>query len=408
MSRDLTAAEAAARLGVKRDTLYAYVSRGMVSRRLSSDGRTSRFDPDEIDRLRRGRRRRAPGEVDAVLATAITSVDDDALLVRGQDLTALVRAGATFEQVIDLIWQADPGNWTPAPALLERVQFVQAQLPVGTGLLERLRITVALAGSDPLRHDLSAAGVVGAGRALLGLTIQGLPMVAAGAVAPASSAAGRLWPRLGATSGSAAQLRVLDAALAVLVDHGLAVSTFGARLAASVRADPYSVVSAGLGVLGGVLHGAASAQVHELFERAEAIGPANAVGDFHRRGRPIPGFGHVIYRARDPRQILLDQVLRQSWPDDPRLDVVDGVIGAVCSRSEVVANVDLALGALTWLAGWSSDSGEAIFAISRIGGWLAHALEEYDEEPLRFRPRARYVGPRPVPASADGGTEGGA
>ncbi|MCP5027955.1 MAG: hypothetical protein GY929_16895 [Actinomycetia bacterium] len=419
MSRDLTATEAAARLGVKRDTLYAYVSRGMVSRRVSTDGRSSRFDAAEIDSLRRGRRRRATGEIDAVLATSITSIDDAVLLIRGHDLPDLVAGGASFEAVVDLLWDAAPGALTAPVARREEVQRVQALLSADTDLLQRLRITVAMAGADPLRHDLSAAGVVGAGRALIGLMVDGLP-VRAPAAAPDRSAFGaptpedgvaaepplaaRLWARLGAAPTSPARVRVLDAAMALLVDHGLAVSTFGARLAASVRADPYSVVTAGLGVIGGTRHGAASAQVHELLERAAVVGPAAAVGEFHRRGGFIPGFGHVIYRQRDPRQVLLDLHLRRGWPDDPRMDLLDGVFTAVRSRSEVVANVDLTLGALTWLTGWSADSGEAIFAIARTAGWLAHALEEYDEEPLRFRPRARYVGPRTGSPESDGGT----
>lgn len=65
-------------------------------------------------------------------------------------------------------------------------------------------------------------------------------------------------------------------------------------------------------------------------------------------------------------------------------------------------NVDLALGAFTWLADMAPDAGEAVFAISRTAGWIAHGLEEYTEPPLRFRPRARYTGPRQArPGVAD-------
>jgi citrate synthase len=405
VTQDLSAAEAAARLGVKRDTLYAYVSRGMVSRRVSSDGRTSRFDADEIDQLRRGRRRRATGEVDALLSTALTSVSDQILLLRGHDLIELVAGGATFETVVEVLWDTGPAPWVSNPGLLTVSQRVQDALPETAELLERLRVTVAVAGADPLRHDLSDSGVIGAGRSLLALMIDSLPVGATTTPGRHTPMAERLWARLGSDPGTPAQLRALDVALALLVDHGLAVSTFGARLAASVRADPYSVVAAGLGVIGGVLHGAASSQVHELLDRAATVGAVTAVGEGHRRGGPTPGFGHVIYRHHDPRQVLLDQVLREAWVDDPRLTVLDDVVEAVRSRSEVVANVDLALGALTWLAGWPGEAGEAIFAVSRTGGWLAHALEEYREQPLRFRPRARYVGP-PLGSSPPGGGTG--
>jgi citrate synthase len=81
------------------------------------------------------------------------------------------------------------------------------------------------------------------------------------------------------------------------------------------------------------------------------------------------------------------------WGGDPRLGTVHAVRDLVGRRSDAIPNVDLALGALTWLAGMPPDAGEAIFAIARTGGWIAHALEEYQEPPLRFRPRARYEGP---------------
>ena len=86
----LTAAEAAARLGVKRQTLYAYVSRGLLTRTLADDGRTSRFDPAEIDRLLTDRRPSAEGELRTVIATGLTRVADQGLLVRGHDLVQLV------------------------------------------------------------------------------------------------------------------------------------------------------------------------------------------------------------------------------------------------------------------------------------------------------------------------------
>jgi citrate synthase len=224
-----------------------------------------------------------------------------------------------------------------------------------------------------------------------------------GRVDGSESLVGHLWDGLsGWTAGDAlvdpptpTQLRALDVALALLVDHGLAASTFAARIAASVRADPYSVIATGLGPLAGPRHGAASAAVHELYAHVAADGVAAAVGALQRRGTELPGFGHAVYTRQDPRYGSLMAALIDGWADDPRLADVYRLRDLVGERGGGVPNIDLALGALTWLAGMPAEAGEVIFAVARSVGWLAHALEEYDERPLRFRPQARYIGATP-------------
>src|SRR5689334_20466982 len=105
----LTAEQVADRLGVKLETVYAYVSRGTLRRTLAADGRTSRFDATEVELLaRRGRPRQpsgraAMGVADVVLATSITSLRDDRLVYRGYDATELA-TGSTFEAVAELLW----------------------------------------------------------------------------------------------------------------------------------------------------------------------------------------------------------------------------------------------------------------------------------------------------------------
>jgi len=259
--------------------------------------------------------------------------------------------------------------------------------------VEGLRSLLAAASaSDPLRHDLSPHSVRGAGRRMITAMAHGLPPVAKGSDASLTAA---LWRRLTSRRGSAKERAALDVALALLADHGLAASTFAARIAASVRADPYSVVSTGLGVIGGPLHGAASAAVHELFAESARLGDAaQAVGDAVRLSGRVPRFGHTLYTRQDPRYSALMTLVVEAWADDPRLQQVYRVRDVVGARRDEFPNVDFALGAFTWLAGMAPKAGETIFAVARTAGWLAHAVEEYDEAPLRFRPRARYLGPR--------------
>jgi len=106
----------------------------------------------------------------------------------------------------------------------------------------------------------------------------------------------------------------------------------------------------------------------------------------------MPGFGHILYVRRDPRTVVLFGLLRRRRPDAPVLAVVEALVAAV---AEQVANVDLALAAMMHAEDLPSDAGEAAFALARIAGWVAHALEESREPALRFRAPGVYTGMRP-------------
>jgi len=178
----------------------------------------------------------------------------------------------------------------------------------------------------------------------------------------------------------------------LLADHELAASTLAARVAASVRADPYAVVATGLGALGGSLHGGASLGAEVML--ASAAGPADAarvVGDLLRRGERLPGFGHFVYQTGDPRAVLLLKLLRHAAPGSPRLAVAEAVAAEARKRALPEPNIDFALAALAGVAGMVPGAGEAIFAVARTAGWLAHALEEYARN-IPIRPRGIYTG----------------
>lgn len=394
MTRELTATEAAARLGVKRATLYAYVSRGLLHRFPAADGRTSAFDAKEVEAFRSRRRRATEGEVDAVISTALTQVTDGKLLLRGRDLLSMVKDDMTFEAVADWLWAGEAQRWMLPQDVSAAVVRAGAALPPSASLIERLRVTTSVVSAlDPMRANDSAAGMSHAGRMLLLAMVEGLPLHAT--MARAEPLSERLWPRLARRRENIARRRTLNAAMCLLVDHSLAASTFAARIAASVRADPYSIVSAGLGVVGGALHGAASRRVHDLFASAAKMGDAAAAaGESQRRWGQPPGYGHKLYRRQDARYAALMTCIDDAWRQDPRLATVHEVVELVGRRTEAIPNIDLAMGAMTWLAGMPPDAGEAIFSIARTAGWIAHGLEEFKEAPVRFRPRARYIGPR--------------
>jgi citrate synthase len=412
MTEYLTAGQAAARLGVKTATLYAYVSRGVLGREKAADGRTSLFHAGEVERLaRRGRPRRPPGSGIAV-ASAITEITDGGLRFRGLDATRLA-VSRSFEEVAELLWTGDlppapardrPARWQATAAALASGRAAQAALPAGALPLERLQVIVpAMAATDPLRLHLDRPAVLAAARAIIAGMVDCLPPAAPDGgplPAPAAPVAERLWSRLCARRPGPGLLRALSAALVLLADHELAASTLAARVAASVRADPYAVVGAGLGAVSGALHGGASLGAETML--AAAGGPAEVprvLAELLRRGENIPGFGHIVYRSADPRAVLLLGLVRRAaaragpgGDDAPgRLAVAEAVLAEASRRSLPAPNCDFAIAALARVAGMIRGSAEAIFAVARTAGWIAHALEAYaDRRPLR--PRAVYAG----------------
>ncbi len=398
-SAHLSAADAAARLGVKRETLYAYVSRGVLHRTLSLDGRTSLFDPREIDRLRSSRRRSADGEITTVISSGITRLDAAGHSYRDVPVSALL--DHRFEAVADLLWDRT-GPWESPAELLDRVRRAQAVLPPDAPLLDRMRLAVIFASSvDPLRSDPSVDAMCQAGRTMLSVMVDGLPVLDGLPLTERLSLTEpltlteRLWCRLTPMQGTVAQKDCLNTAFVLLADHGLAASTFAVRVAASVRADPYSMALAGLGTVGGTLHGAASVAVHRLLERAEETSAADALGELLANHQRVPGVGHRVYRTIDPREVALMARVEQAWAADPRLATIEEMQRLLAERVPQPLNIDFALGAFTWLADMGAAGGTSIF-IARTAGWIAHGIEEFGEKPVRFRPVARYIGPPPV------------
>ncbi|MCW0215995.1 MAG: citrate synthase [Pseudonocardia sp.] len=403
--RFLTTAEAARRLDVKPETIYAYVSRGLLTSIRSGARRGSLFAQADVDRLAvRGREGRAPSGAIERIRTGITLLEDDELYFRGRRATELA-GRASFESVARLLWTGElaraPEFHAPAGSVATARAAVAA-LPPTAELTDRVRVAVAAAGaSDPLRHDLSPDVVVRRAEGLIAVLAEALPARdgsdgVAGGAGGAASVAARLWPALSRrpTPADPADVDLLDLLLILLADHDLAVSTLAARLAASARANPYAVVSAGLGAIDGQYHGGASALAHRFL--GEALqDPVRALSDRLRTGSRVPGFGHRVYRRRDPRAERLFAVLRDRDPDAPVLRAVDRVVEGVAERPGVFPNIDLALAALAHMLDLRADVGEAVFAVARTAGWIAHALEEYREPGLRFRPEGLYTGPRP-------------
>lgn len=377
----LSAAEAANRLGVKTSTLYSYVSRGLLPRSRDSD-RRSRFALIDLERLEQGRPvglRLAP----RALSSGITAVRDGALYFRGRDAIELARQ-LEFEAAAEWLWtgsDATPPPWLPNRQAVRLGRSVQRSLPASALPLDRLRVAApAVALADPLRYEVRPQAVVLSGRHLISSMVLSLPPVGAAAARtePFPGVTRALWQRLCPQPCAPDGERALAAALVLLLDHELSLSTLAARLAASIGADPYAVISVGLSALGGPFHAVASLAAEDLL--AEIGGPgatAEVIGSHLRRGDRLPGFGHRLHPHGDPRATLLLRLARASASAPSRWEVVQEVLAVTAQHGLPAPNVDFALAALAASSEMVRGASEAIFAVARCAGWIAHALEAY-------------------------------
>ncbi|MGI8753551.1 MAG: citrate/2-methylcitrate synthase [Acidimicrobiales bacterium] len=398
----LSSQEAAATLGVKPATLYAYVSRGLLGRHKTPAGST--FDATEVARVAASAGRRGSvGRSGAgpAFATALTLIEDGHLSYRGLDAVELSRH-RRFEDVAWWLWTGSwpqQERWESNDGRAASARVTTAGLGPTAAPIDRVKMAVVAAGSaDALRGDLSRGAVTATARDLLTIVVDTLPAV--GRRRRGESIAERLWLRLSPLSPTPERVSLLDAALVLMADHELAPSTLCARVAAAFGADPYSVVSTGLGPASGPLHSAAANEVHRLFDDALARDPIAAIGERLARAEPIRGLGVRLYPDGDPRGRELLARLDDLAMDPQRRAVVDAVVAVAAGRDLDPPNVDFGLGALAFGTQMIPGAGQAITIVGRMAGWLAHAMEEYESRTV-FRTRATYVGDRPGSASTD-------
>ena len=383
----LTAGEAAARLGIKLDTLYAYVSRGRLRSVAAPGSRRRRYRAADVEALRAARGRAGGGGEPAaeagvpVIESAICLIESGRFYYRGRDVLRLSDS-ATLEEIAQLLWAAPGGavlplSPSPAAAPPPAARPARRSSKPPADLIVRCQQQLAALAADPAAADLTRAGVVRSGRSILAALI-----AAVGGVGPAAApvhqqlAAG--W-RL-----DAARADIVRRCLVLLADHELNASTFVARCVASTGATPYAVVSAALGALSGGRHGGAVLRAAALFdELVPQADPMTAIAERLARGEAVPGIGHPLYPEGDPRAVAILYALSAIMPRARRL---------VNWRP----NVDFALAAAAASLGLPRGAALGLFVIGRAVGWIAHAIEQSDSGTL-IRPRARYVGPRPEP-----------
>jgi citrate synthase len=378
----IAAEEARDRLGVRPQTLYAYVSRGRVQVRPDpGDPRRSLYRSADIAALaqRKARSRKvsdvATGAIawgEPVLASEITTVAGGRLFYRGRDAIRLAET-ETLESVARLL-RGGHG------AALKRTE--RPAPPQHPDMRTRAYLALALrAGTDPpARGRQPLALAVEAATLLDVLTDAVAGDVGGGPIHHRLALAWGLGP-----GGPGADL--IRRVLVLVADHELNASAFAARVAASTGASLSASALAGLATLSGPRHGGATAAVRTFAAEAAQLGPRAAIANRLVEDRALPGFGHPLYPDDDPRAAAL----LERFKAPPELQALREAVQSVAG---LAPNVDFALMAASQALRLPPDAPFALFLVARCAGWIAHAIEQGQADTL-IRPRARYVGPEP-------------
>jgi citrate synthase len=375
----MTQEEACHALGVRKETLYAYVSRGRIE---------VRWDPEHVSRkLYRGsdvaalKKKRDLGRArksiaastmawgEPIISTRISTVARGRLYYRGLDAIELA-SRATLEEVAQCLWETDVAPVFPA---------VRDDVPVPERAPPRARVYASIAFAAAGRETSTP-------RDIASLNEEAVRLVGRLACSFVDlNDDGALHLRLARAWRCEAQADLLRRALALLADQELTTSAFAARVAASTGASLGACMLAGLAALSGPLHGDAALRVQALLEEVRKEGVEAAVRRWYAANGSLPGFGHELYPQGDPR--AADLLAAFEAPED-----VLALIGHVHETSGLAPTIDIALTALAGHCRLPDDAVFALFAIGRSVGWMAHSIEQMIDGTL-LRPRANYIGP---------------
>lgn len=375
----LSAEEVMGRLGLKPQTLYAYVSRGRIeARRDEGDARRSVYRAADVARLEK-RRARGKGSAavaedaiawgEPVLASSITTIAHGKLWYRGQDAATLAEA-ARLEDIARLLWDCGDERF---PVQTNTIAPGRPHDRMFQALAWRAATSPAMRGRRPEALYFEAAS-------LIDLMVDA---VAGG------SGEGPMHVRLGRAWGcDDAGADLVRRSLVLLADHELNASTFAARVTASTGASLAACTLSGLAALSGPLHGGMAVRVRGFTEQAQKRGAHAAVAERLASGGNLPGFGHPLYPDGDPRA---EALLTAFEPTNEH----SSLASAVREITGELPNIDFALTALSDAARLPEDAPFQIFAMARCTGWIAHAIEQSRTGRL-IRPRVRYIGIAPV------------
>jgi citrate synthase len=197
---------------------------------------------------------------------------------------------------------------------------------------------------------------------------------------------------------SPAVRKIMDACLVLHAEHTMNASTFSGRVTGSTLANPYTVISSAIGTLTGPLHGGANEEVLDMLEEIGSVQNVRAwVEDAVAKKKKIMGFGHRVYKVKDPRATVLQELAEHVFAETGRPKIYDvavemeRVMAGILGPKGIYPNVDFYSGIVYQALNIPRDLFTPIFAIARVAGWLAHWLEQLHNNRI-YRPEQIYVG----------------
>ena len=346
--------------------------------------------------------------------TSISTIEGSTLLYRGYTIEDLA-AHATFEEVVYLLWY----GWLPTSRELEEfstdLHHSMALPPESFGWFHGLPTRVhpmdflhaVIAGltlHDPDANLVNAAATLRKSTRLaarVGTIVTAYQRVRSGQwplqPLPDKSIAWNFLYMLKGEEPDESEVRRFDTCLILHADHELNASAFSARVTSSTLSGTYSSIMAAIGTLKGPLHGGANEQVARMLleikspDRLEAwLAAALASGE------KIMGFGHRVYKEGDPRAKILKAMSAEITRETghPELYVMSAKLEELMAqRKGLICNVDFYSASVYYSMGIPIDLFTPVFATSRVAGWCAHVLEQYQNNRI-YRPRGKYVGPK--------------
>ncbi len=415
----MNSVEACAYLKIKPQTLYAYVSRGLIRAELRGKGQGHLYRQDDIEALRiRSLARSGHGPVagaamrwgEPIMDSAITNIENGMLYYRGHSLSKLLDDDVAFENVAELLWSGELPSmdvrWPPVSSKSNAVKgktfFLQDS---ATSIARKLALHVSeVALSDREGHDeLLDESLQRARHLIMSTAMELFPpnkLVSKNiSVKTKKTIAEIIAERIGISESELA-VKAINGSLIASADHELNASTFAARITASTGADLYACILAGVSAFSGRHHGLSPIEVYHFIIGLTSTGESdNYLTHARTKGQAIPGFGHSLYPLGDPRaRQLLDRarsVARERGGQAGKhMEIMNSLITAAQKQDSIFPNLDLGLVAIALTLGLSDVGASSLFAVGRMAGWGAHIIEQRQQGFLR--PRARYVGRPPV------------
>jgi len=407
----LSAENAAQMLRIKPQTLYTYVSRGLIRSVAQVDRKQRLYYREDVEKVRaRSVARHGQGATaesamrwggQPVINTSITEITPEGPRYRGRPAVDLARNGCSLEAVAELLWTGvlhhEPMRWDHEPlppefaGMMDGVALQGPRLPIARiyALATSMLGVAETTGSEIRRGTTISA----ARQLVLGLAgCMGYLSRRPGFRTPApgdsvAESIARVFDSCASSDAAAA----INQALVLCADHELSSSTFAARVAASTGAELRACVLAAIAAHSGATLGGGCDLAEDLLRGAKTRSDVtHRLAATEQSGARVPGFNLPVYPKGDPRARHLLRLAQSLAPQSPRAQLIGAFIEEAEQRLHLRPSIEVGLVALTAALGMPERSASALWTLGRTVGWIAHVLEQRLAG-FVLRPRARYV-----------------